>query len=114
MIFGDSVTVVRAAVTRDRWDNDTRDWAAATRRKVDKVVVMPAVQVEDSTGNRVALSTGWRMTSAPGVDVDLLATDRVEWQGLSLEVVGEVARYPHPIRPGRVHHVEVLMQRMTG
>lgn len=113
-MFGDSVVVVRAPVVRDRWDNDVADWTTATRTTVTRVVVIPTSQVEDAAGNRVAISSGWRLHSAPGVDIDLRATDRVEWQGMSLEVVGEVARYPHPIRPGHVHHVEAQLQRMTG
>lgn len=114
MMFGDSVTVVRPTVTRDRWDNDVADWAAATRTVVHGVVVMPTSQIEDATGNRVAVTSGWRLFTAPGRDMDLRATDRVEWQGMSLEVLGEVARYPHPIRPGHVHHVEAQLQQVTG
>lgn len=113
-MFGDSVVVVRAPVARDRWDNDVADWAAATRTTVTRVVVIPTSQVEDAAGNRVAISSGWRLYSAPGTDVDIRATDRVEWQGMSLEVLGEVARYPHPIRPGHVHHVEAQLQQVTG
>lgn len=114
MMFNDFVTVVRAAVVRDRWDNDTFDWSGATRSVVPGVVVMPTSQIEDAVGNRVAVNTGWRLYSAPGTDVDVLPTDRVEWNGMSLEVIGEVARYPHPIRPGSVHHVEIELRKMTG
>lgn len=114
MIFADTVTVVRAKVVRDRWDNDTLDWAAATRTTVTGVLVMPTSQIEDAAGNRVALSSGWRLYSQPGTDVDLFATDRVEWRAMSLEVIGEVARWPHPLRPGAVHHVEAELRKVTG
>lgn len=113
-MFLDEVTVVRAATVRDRWDNDVLDWAAATRTTVTDVAVLPTSQVEDATGNRVATSTGWRLYSKPGLDVDLFAADRVEWAGMSLEVIGEVARWPHPIRRGAVHHVEVELRRVAG
>lgn len=113
-MFSDAVVVVRPVMGQDRYGNDVFDWGAAIRTPVTDVVVLPTSQVEDATGSRIALSTGWRLYSAPGVDIDLQATDRVEWQDMSLEVLGEVARYPHPIRPGRVHHVEAQLQRMTG
>lgn len=58
--------------------------------------------------------TGWRIYSRAGVDLDIEPTDRIEWAGRSLEVLGEVSRWPHPIRPGRVHHVEVDVQRISG
>lgn len=114
MLYLDDVTVVRAPTVRDRWDNDVPDWAAATRTVVSGVAVQPTSQVEDATGRRVALSTGWRLFTRPGVDVDLRAADRVEWKGLSLEVIGEVARWPHPLRPGGVHHVEAELRRLEG
>ncbi len=114
-MFTDTVVVVRAVVVRDRWDNDTHDWAAAARTTVTGVRVLPSSQAEDAAGTRVAVSTGWRLYSAPGVDVDIRATDRVEWAGLSLEVIGEVARWPHPLRPTpAVHHIEVELRRMEG
>lgn len=113
-MFHDTVTVVRATTGTDQYGNDTRDWATATRTTVAQVAVLPTTQVEDAAGNRIALSTGWRVFTAPGTDVDLQATDRVEWNGITLEVIGEVARWPHPIRPGAVHHVEADLRRVTG
>lgn len=114
MKYHDTITVVRAPVIRDRWDNDTADWAAATRTVVVDVLVLPSSQIEDAAGNRIAVATGWRLYSAPGVDVDLRASDRVEWQGLSLEVIGEVGRWPHPLRPATIHHIEAELRRMEG
>lgn len=114
MMFSDVVVVVRAVTVRDRWDNDVLDWDNANRRVVTDVVVLPTMQIEDAAGVRVALSSGWRLYSRPGIDVDLLATDRVEWDGMSLEVIGDVARWPHPIRRGHIHHIEAELRKVTG
>lgn len=113
-MFPETVVVVRAATVRDRWDNTVQDWGAATRTSVAGVAVLPTSQVEDATGARVSVSTGWRLCSRPGSDVDLRASDRVEWAGMSLEVVGEVARWPHPLRRGAVHHVEAELRKVSG
>lgn len=113
-MFHDTVTVVRAPIVRDRWDDDVPDWADATRTDVTGVVVLPTAQIEDAAGNRIAVSSGWRLFSRPGLDIDLRATDRIEWNGQSLEVIGEVARWPHPIRAADVHHVEAELRKVEG
>ncbi len=113
-MFSDTVTVVRAPVITDRWGNDIPDWGTANRVTVTDVTVLPTSQAEDATGNRVTLTTGWRLYSQPGTDPDIRAADRVEWGGMSLEVIGDVARWPHPLRRGAVHHVEAELRRMEG
>jgi head-tail adaptor len=113
-MFHDTVTVVRPALTQDRYGNEVSDWATATRTAVADVAVLPTSQVEDATGARVSLTTGWRLYSKPGTEPDVRASDRVEWRGFTLEVVGEVARWPHPLRRGAVHHVEAELQKVAG
>jgi hypothetical protein len=113
-MFHDTVTVVRAAVTQDRYGNDVHDWMSATRTTVTDVAVLPTTQTEDATGARTGVVTGWRLYSKPGTEPDVRASDRVEWRGDTLEVVGEVARWPHPLRRGAVHHVELELRRVTG
>jgi hypothetical protein len=114
MLYHDSGTVVRAPLVTDRYGNQVRDWDSATRFPVTDIAVLPTQQVEDATGNRTSVTTGWRLYSRPGTDVDLRATDRVEFGALSLDVIGEVARWPHPLRPRAVHHVEAELRRVTG
>lgn len=115
MFFHQAVTVLRAPVVADRYQNRVRDWAAAERRPVLGVSVQPAVRSEDhATGDRDQATSGWQLQTQPGTDLDLLATDRVELEdGVVCEVVGEVARHPDPWGRG-VHHVEVTLQRVTG
>lgn len=115
LFFNDSVTRLRAPTLLDRHRNPTRDWAHASRELVVGVSVQPTARTEaHSPGNRDTATSGWTLQTAPGRDVDLLATDRVELaDGVVCEVVGEVARHPDPLGRG-IHHVEVALQRTTG
>lgn len=113
-MFDQDITVLRAAVTRDRYNNETRDWTSPQRWDVAGVSMQPASQVEDVTSEaREMVTTGWRLQTRSG-DLDLRSDDRVLWAGRELEVVGEIARWPHPIRPGEVHHVEAFLEKRSG
>jgi hypothetical protein len=115
IIFNESVTVVRAGSRVDRGGNTVPDWSpgAVTRHAVTRVSVQPNTQNEQADPTRNAIVTGWRVYTMPGTDADVLATDRIEWDGMTLEVVGEVARWKDPIGGG-IHHVEFTMQRAQG
>lgn len=108
-----TVVVVRPGRTVDRYNNEVPDWDAATRTTVERVVVCPSSQVEDEATGRTTVTTGWRLYSEPGTDLDIRAADRIEWLGQTLNVVGEVARYPWP-RRGGVHHVDCRLEVFTG
>jgi len=111
-LYGDTVTILRAGYLVDKYGNPTsqQDWANATRTPVSGVSVQPDVSTE-ATGDRGTITTGWRLFTPKGRDLDLLATDRVEFDGMALEVDGEIARYRVS---GRVHHVEARLKRVTG
>lgn len=107
-LYGDSVTRVRAPLVTDRYGNAQRDWANADRTVLDGVSVQPATQQETTTAERDLVVTGWTLLSRPGSTPDIAATDRIEWRGLTLEVVGEVGEW------GLLPHVEVALRRATG
>lgn len=119
MIFDQSVTTVRPGSKVDRGGNTVPDWSesAVTREVIDQVSVQPGglpnSQGETVSPERNAVVTGWRVLTAPGVDADVRPADRIEWDGRTLEVVGEVARWSDPV-DGGVHHVEFAMGRATG
>lgn len=115
MIFSQSITVVRPGTKTDRGGNTVPDWSdtAVTRTVVDRLSVQPAVQTEATSEERSSVVTGWHVLSEEGTDPDVRAGDRIEFDGLLCEVVGEVARWPHPL-DGGVHHVEWTMRRGTG
>ena len=108
----DTVTVVRAPVVVDRYGAEVRDWANATRTLLEGCRVQPL----DSSGGQIieprrdAVVTRWRLFAPAGAD--LVATDRVEWQGGTYEVDGDVQRWSSPT--GALAHVEALLRRVEG
>lgn len=112
-MFDQSLTRVRPGTRVDRGGNTVPDWAAATRTEISRLSVQPLTQKETADAERTAVVTGWRVLSEPGTAPDIRSTDRVEFDGMTLEVVGEVARWPDPL-DGGVHHIEVTLQRATG
>jgi hypothetical protein len=80
---------------------------------IGDVSVQPTVQDEDPDDTRTAVVTGWHVLSAPGTAPDVRSSDRIEFGGLTCEVIGEVAAWPDPL-DGGTHHVEWSMRRTTG
>lgn len=109
--FTDSIVRLRAPLIVDKYGNaSVRDWANAVRTAVGNASVQPDNSIEE-TGDRSSVVTGWRLFTRTGTDLDLLATDRVEFSGMTLETDGEVGRYRFG---GRVHHIEARLKRVTG
>lgn len=114
-MFDQAFVRVRAGETTDRGGNTIADWSpgAVSRLLVEDVSIQPNVQDESTDPTRTAVVTGWRVLSEPGTDADIRADDRIEWDGMTLEVDGEIARWPDPL-DGGVHHFELSMTRSTG
>lgn len=115
IIFSQSVTVLRPGVKALRGGGTVPDWSdsAVTRHIVTRVSVQPASQLETSTPERSGTVTGWRVYTAPGTDADVRAGDRVVFDGITCDVMGEVARWRDPVSGG-IHHVEFVLQRAVG
>lgn len=111
--FGDTVTILRlpAQPATTRYGT-APDWANATATTVANVSVQPETSSED-VANRDTVTTRYHLYSAPAGDLDLTAYDRVQWNGLTLEVLGDVQRWPLPLGGG-VHHVEAVLRRIEG
>lgn len=111
MLFTDVVTLVRAPLIEDKYGNATtqRDWANAARTVYASVSVQPDVSTEE-TGDRATVISGWQLRTPKGRDFPALPTDRVEYDGMTLEVDGEVGRYR---MGGRIHHVELRLKRVS-
>lgn len=115
MLYTSSITVLRAPEVIDRYNSSRPDWLHASRTPVTGVSVQPTSSTESLTEPREQTITGWRVYTRAGVDIDLRSTDRVELDnGTVCEVLGEIGRWPHPTRPGLVHHVEFDLQRVRG
>lgn len=111
------IAIVKPAIVLDRYENETHEYdpdKGATVVDVEPLVsVQPTSQTETSD-NRTLLISGWMLVTPVGVDIPLDAVDRVLFAGKAAEVMGEVARWPHPVVPGGVHHVEAQLQVVTG
>lgn len=115
MFFDQDLVRVRPGTRTDRSGNTLPDWSedAVDRLTLHNISMQPSGQDETTTAERTAVVTGWRAQSAPGDVPDVLASDRIEWRGMTLEVIGEVAPWSDPI-DGSTHHVEWSLTRVTG
>ena len=112
-MFDQWLVRIRAGARIDRGGNTVPDWSpgAVDRLRVDGLSIQPNAQQETADPTRTAVVTGWRVMSEPGTDADVVAGDRIEWDGMTLETQGEVGRW---VIDGTVHHVEFSMVRATG
>lgn len=105
----------RRAPSRYSTDPDAElDYSGAERIDVEPLVSVQPVSTTERSDNRSSTVTGWELTTPAGVDIDLMDIDRVEYAGMQFSVVGQPLRWPHPIRPGAVHHLEASLQLVTG
>ncbi|MFF0389675.1 hypothetical protein ACFYS8_13430 [Kitasatospora sp. NPDC004615] len=114
-IFHQHAVRIRPGTRTDRGGNTVPDWSpeAVDRLPISRLSVQPTAQIERVGPDRDEAITGWHVLSAPGTAPDVRSTDRIEYDGLLCEVVGEVARWPNPVT-GSTHHVEWQMTRATG
>lgn len=99
-----TVTVRRATTTEDAYGNPVRNWATASS------VTVPGCSVQPVTGDEVTVGRDtvvprWRLFAPDGTDV--LASDRVDWQGGSYDVDGEPQRWDFP----PLSYVEALLRK---
>lgn len=103
--FGEHVvTVLRAPTDDDDYGNPARDWDAATESEVTGCSVQP-VQGDEETVARDTVVSRWRLYAPDSTD--LLASDRVRFEGDVYEVDGEVQRWDFP----PLSHVTALLRR---
>lgn len=107
----ETVTVLRAPLIANRYGGQVRDWTSAVRTDVDGVSIQPGASTED-VRDRELLTNTFTLFTTRGRDIDLLATDRVEWNGVILQVVGDPNRWTAP--GGGVHHVEATLRQVAG
>jgi hypothetical protein len=107
-LLADSVVRRRAPLVASGYGNQARDWAAAT-----STTYAARVSVVSSTEDVVEQPrtlTRWKCTV--GADADLAATDRIEWDGATYDIDGDVER--HKGLRGVHHQTVILMRVATG
>lgn len=107
-LLTDTITRRRAPLVTAGYGNQSRNWAAATSQAYP-ARVSPVSSTEDVVDQPRTL-TRWKCTVGP--DADLAATDRIEWDGATYEVDGEVE--VHKGRRGPHHKTAILMRVATG
>lgn len=112
-MYGQACVRLRATPSTDRYGDTVLDWSNPDRAPIDDVNIQPLSQDEDDRSTRSPVITTWRITSRPGVDLDVGADDRIEWDGDTWTVEGEVARWPDP-ETALLHHVELTIRRVRG
>ena len=112
ILYQQSAVIVRPAEVEDDYHNITFDYGpAATRIPVSGVNVQPSGGSAEDTDGRQVTVTGWRLYTPRGRDLDLRETDRIEFDGMTLQVAGKVARWPAP--GGGVHHIEADLREVA-
>lgn len=116
LLFTQSAVRVRAGTKVDRAGNEVPDWseAAVSRLPLTGLNIAPRVEGNPETVESagVQVVTGWWLQTAPGTDADIQSADRIEFDGITAQVEGDVARWPDPFT-GAVHHVKAALERVT-
>lgn len=100
------VTLLRPTTSTDRYGDTVK--ATTGRRVTSPARVVQQSRVEDHDG-REARATGWLIYLPAGTDI--VATDRVIWDGATFEVIGAPNRAPDRRTE---HHVECDLRLVEG
>lgn len=115
LMFTSKIAILRAAKRQSAHSSlPVLDWDNAVEIEVEDLVSLQPQSSSEGDQTRPQVITGWWLSTRAGKDLDLEASDRVVCGELVLSVVGDVARWPHPMKVGAVHHVEANLERVTG
>jgi head-tail adaptor len=105
--FTEAVEVVRPGATTDRYGNRVADWTATTRTTTYGWIEQTAAS--ENAINRDGQAAEWLLLCR--ADVEISGSDRIEYSGLTFEVIG-----PPAIRrtPRGNHHQEVRLRWVNG
>lgn len=113
--FTTKISILRGREILDEFDSRI-DWSDPEEIEVEPLVSLQPATSSEGPVERPQVVTWWTLVTRPGHDLPLRSTDRVRvaGSGMALSVVGDVQRWPHPIVPGAVHHVEAQLQVVSG
>ena len=109
LLGAQTVVTVRPGSFKDSYGNDTPDWGNAIRTTVRGCSLQPLAGAELLPVGRDAVETSWQLIAPPG---DLQATDRIESDGVTYEVDGEVQRWFTPW--GTLDHIQAHLKVVRG
>lgn len=108
--LSDTVTRLRAATDTDRRNDTVYDWSDTDEADIEGCAVAPRTSAEDNTG-RTAVIVG--LTLYAPFDADILAVDRIVYDGMTYEVDGAVGRWRNPFSQFEAG-LEVALKRVDG
>jgi hypothetical protein len=106
VVLSETVIRRRAPLVDGPYGNQVRDWENAPPVTYP-AEVQPVSSAEDVVDQQRTV-TRWRLFLGPGADLE--ATDRIEWDGATYEVDGDVERWE---RRGVLHHIEAVLMRVN-
>lgn len=106
MLLADSVTRLRATTTTDDYGNTVRDWGAPT--STPYAAEVQPLSAAENVVDQERLETRWRCWLYPTADV--VATDRIAWDGATYEIEGDVEVWK---QKGRLHHLKLILSKIT-
>lgn len=104
-----TVTVLRAASTADRYGDLTTDWSSPGQIDVGNCRVLPMAGAEVIV-DRDQIVRRWLLFAPPSADI--IETDRVRVNGRDYEIDGTVRRWLSP--SGRLAHLEADLKLVEG
>lgn len=109
-----TVTRVRAGVTTDRYNDQVVDWFTPDLLDIPGCRLQPALGGADEAATTVIdrdqLNKRWLLFAPPGADIT--GSDRIHFNGVDHEVLGDVRRWSSP--SGRLDHIEADLLRVEG
>lgn len=108
--MSETVTVLRAGTTTDRYRNVVADWSNPARTEVPGCAVAPGTSSEENAG-RTAVIAGLTVYLPAGADVR--PADRIEIRGVVYDIDGEPGDWRNPFTDTRAG-LEVALRRVTG
>ena len=105
----DSITVKRASL-KDSRGTKVLDWSNPQSTTVAGCSVQPNMTSRDFDGRTIQVTEDWTLYAPP--QSDIVAGDRIEWQGMTFEVNGAPMPWTSPT--GRVSHVYARLSEWSG
>lgn len=116
MAYTATIAILRPRTVTSRYTPDTvtLDYSDPEVIPVTRKVSLQPTSSREQGDDRFSVVSGWLLVTPTGMDLDLRDTDRVRYRDMVLSVAGEVLRWPHPINPNGVHHIEAVLQKVSG
>lgn len=105
----DTVTRIRAGTTTRRGSTEP-DWSNVSELSITGCSMQPASTTLSQDGRVLGISEGYTCYFPSGSDV--LAGDRISYDGNTYTIIGEPKTWTSPT--GRVTHIQAQLERWSG